>query len=133
MPRMAKQQSKQQPRVHQQDLLATPTPHWQSRLLTKQITGCGSWQQLQQLLHDHELSFNIIHVSAMLGRLGKLLRQGSQQLPEQELAGLELFMQRLEAKSLELMSVVLVSDRRIRGRAAVEMFVAQAWCWRLQD
>eukprot|EP00775_Hariotina_reticulata_P012312 gene12312-12448_t len=66
---------------------------------------------------------NIIHVSAMLGRLGKLLRQASQQLPEQELACLELFMQQVEAKSLELMSVVLAAGGRPTGPTAPHSFI----------
>ncbi len=105
---------------HQQQQQLTPQ---QARLLTRHVTRCESWRELQQLLQAAGPAMNAIHVSAMLSRLGRLMRHGSgsssraQQAhdvswqQQEEAAQLELFMQQLEAVSIRVLSAVTVSRR----------------------
>lgn len=80
-----------------------------SRQLTRLITSCCSWQDLQ-LISQHVDNMNVIHVSAMLSKLGKLLRaedsaaNGAAADPQ-----LHQFLQRLEQTATRLLSDVQVS------------------------
>lgn len=74
----------------------------------------ASWQELAALLGAEGQAMNVVHMSAMLSRLGKLLRHAppqQQQAPGSaaaQLQQLEQFLQRLEAASLQLLSAVQV-------------------------
>eukprot|EP00878_Enallax_costatus_P018253 GHUV01019208.1.p1 GENE.GHUV01019208.1~~GHUV01019208.1.p1 ORF type:complete len:409 (+),score=141.56 GHUV01019208.1:404-1630(+) len=79
----------------------------QSRQLTSQITNSSSWQDLLLLHTTYEQQMNIIHVSAMLSKLGKLLRDAAVvPVAAAEVQLLQRSLQKLEQTSLLLMAHV---------------------------
>lgn len=84
----------------------------ESRLLTRRISNSGSLQELLQLHTAQGQQFNIIHVSAVLSKVGKLLRDDPAAVPavadgQQQL---QQMLHQLEKLSLQLMADVQVSS-----------------------
>lgn len=78
-----------------------------SRILTADIKRCCSWREVRQLFATAGQRMNIIHVSACLSTLGKLLRDAPAEAWEAQ--ELEQFLQQLERASAQLLSTVQVS------------------------